>query len=88
MLFSAQTEERWAGTIDFREIRCLKKPRGLSCPKQLQVRFDEHFDDETCPSVLSEDFRSGTAYKLRYFMLWRDDSRTWRLSLATRNFDE
>jgi hypothetical protein len=81
--FAVQSEEKWAGTIDFSRIRCLKRPRGLRCPKQLRVAFDE--TAHNCEEVLSGR-RVQDAYRLRYFMFRRIDG-AWKLVFATRKRD-
>jgi hypothetical protein len=84
--YSTYTNEHWSGTVTFRNVHCLKRPRGEPCPKTLEVSFNEHFDGSSCPSVLSQDARPGRASRLRYFLLTRGESGAWRLSLATRYF--
>jgi hypothetical protein len=72
------------GEVRFTGIECYAPPRGdFHCPRSLTVPFTVVEDGINCPSWV-------LWYKPerdRYFTLWRDEDRKWRLGGAWGSFD-
>jgi hypothetical protein len=76
------SDTEWKGEVDFRRIRCLKRPAQMKrCPSSLTVAFEQHYDGYNCGHAL-DGSRLGPLRDKYFFLDSRDGA--WHIADARR----